>query len=196
MQPQTAETWAVGFNATPVSGLRFGGEFYSIDAKNTLGSLNRSNLATYVTNADLYTYSVTPTQYAAILAGLTNGAQLGTQQVSSDIGIVVDTRTSNLNAARLEGFDFNASYQTDTGFGRLAFGINGTRQTKAFLTSGGVAADQLGVGSPKLSASTFVGLNSGPFSAKVTVNYSGKFRDQATNNLGLVETVDPFVLPM
>jgi iron complex outermembrane recepter protein len=194
LKPQTAEAWAVGFEATPFSGLRFGSNFYSIDVKNALGALNPSEVSTYTTNADLYTYNVTGAQYSAILATLTNGGALGLQQPSSNIAIIVDTRTTNLNAAKIEGIDFHASYTTDTDLGNFTFGVNGTRQTKAFVTNGGVSADRLGVGVPKLAATTFVAWKKGVFSSRMTFNYSGKIIDEATNNRGVFEVADPFIV--
>ena len=194
LKPQTADSWAVGFEATPGSGVRFGGEFYSIDIENALGTLNPSVISTYTTNADLYTYNVTAAQYAALLATLTNGAALGAQQVSSNIGIIVDTRTSNLNAAKIEGVDFHVFYDTDTNVGHFAFGVSGTYQTKAFITSGGVSSDRLGIGGPRLFTTSFAGWDKGRVSARLTINYSGRFNDIATNNLGSSEDVDPFVM--
>jgi len=194
LQPQTANSWAVGFEATPMAGLRFGGEFYAIDFQNVIGALNPSNVSTYVTNANLYTYNVTPAGYAALLGTLTNGTALGAQQPNSNIAIIVDTRTSNLNAAKIEGIDFHLSYDTDASIGHLAFGLNGTLQTRAFLTQGGVSTDELGHGSPRFTATSFIGWNNDPMSARVTVNYSGKSHDIATNNLGISEIVDPFVV--
>jgi len=201
LEPQTAKSWAIGFEANPVHGLRFGGEFYSIDFKNVLGSLDPSNITTYSTNPDLYTYNVSdsastnPYTYKQILAQLTNGAALGAQQPNaSNIAIVVDTRTTNLNAAKVEGIDFHIFYDTDTSLGHLALGLSGTQNTKALITKGGVAADQLGHGNPRFFVTSFVGWDKGPLSAKVTVNYSGKFHDIATNNLGVSEEVNPFVV--
>jgi iron complex outermembrane recepter protein len=193
LQPQTAESWAVGFEATPYEGLRFGTNFYSIKIDNALGTLNPSNIATYTTNPNLYTYNISAAGYAALLATLTNGGQLGAQQPSSNIALVVDTRTSNLNAADLEGIDFNIDYSTSLGAGRLGVGIAGTRQTKAIVTFNGVAANQLGVGGPRSTVTSFVGYNDDIYSAKLTINYSGKFKDAATNNAGRVETVNPFI---
>jgi iron complex outermembrane receptor protein len=201
LEPQTAKSWAVGFEATPVSGLRFGGEFYSIDFKNVLGSLDPSNINTYATNPDLYTYNVSdsassnPYTYKQILSQLTNGAALGLQQpLASNIAIVVDTRTTNLNAAKVEGVDFHIFYDTDTSFGHLALGLSGTQNTRARITKGGVASNELGHGSARFFATSFVAWDKGPLSAKMTVNYSGKFHDIAINNLGVSEDVHPFVV--
>ncbi len=196
IQPQTSENWAVGFTATPSRNVRFGVNYYSIDAKNLIGTLNPANLATYVTNPNQYTYNVTPAQYAAILAQLTNGAQIGTQLASTDIGIIVDTRTSNLNAAKLEGIDFNASWTIKTAeAGDVLLGFSGTRQTKALVTNGGVAVDQLGVaGNAKLLMSWYAGWNIGGFTSRVTFNHTGQFRDAGTNNVGIFPVVEPFTV--
>ena len=201
LKPQTAHSWAVGFEAKPVPGLRLGGEFYSLDLRNTLGALNPSNISTYTTNPNLYTYNVSdnpsanPYTYKQILAQLTNGAALGLQQpLASNIAIVVDTRTTNLNAARIEGVDFHIFYDTDTSFGHLAFGVSGTEQTRAFLTRGGVTSNELGHGSARLFVTSFLGWNKGPFSTRVTVNYTGAFHDSSVNNLGVSEDVRPFVV--
>ena len=194
LKPQTAKSWAVGFEATPGSGFRFGGEFYSIDLKNALGTLNPSVTSTYSTNPNLYTYNITAPQYAAVLATLGNGAALSTQQPSTNIAIVVDTRISNLNAAKVEGVDFHVFFDGDVGNARLSAGFAGTRQTRALITNGGVISNQLGVGSPRLTATTFLGLKVGQVSGRVTVNYSGRFTDNANNNLGLPEEINPFAV--
>jgi iron complex outermembrane receptor protein len=194
LQPQTADSWAIGFEATPGSHVRFGGEYYSIDVKDALGTLNPANTNTYSTNPDLYTYNVTAAGYAAFLATLTNGAALAAQQPSSNIAIIVDTRTTNLNAAKINGVDLHASYDTDTSVGHLALGLSGTLETKAFITNGGVSSDELGHDRPRVRVSSNLGWNKGPLSGRVTVNYSGKFNDGAVNNVGISENVDAFIV--
>lgn len=194
LKPQTAKSWAVGLEVTPARGFRMGGEFYSIDLSNALGTLNPSVTSTYLTNPDLYTYNITAAQYAAVLATLGNGAALAGQQVSSNIALVVDTRISNLNAAKVEGVDFHVNYDADIGIGRLSAGFAGTRQTRALITNGGVVSNQLGIGTPVLSATIFLGLNVGRVSGRVTLNYSGRFTDAAVNNLNVAEDIQPFAV--
>jgi iron complex outermembrane recepter protein len=194
LKPQTADSWAVGFEATPTNGVRFGGEFYSVDLKNALGTLNPSITSTYLTNPDLYTYNLTAPQYAAILATLGNGAALGAQQPSSNIAIVVDTRISNLNAARLEGVDAHLSFEMDAGSSKVTIGTAGTLLTKALITNGGVLQDKLGRDDPRFFASSFLSIANGGFTGRLTVNYRGSFKDAAINNLSQVERVNEFVL--
>jgi iron complex outermembrane recepter protein len=193
LKPQTAESWALGFQATPARNVKFGAQFYSIALKNTLGSVNPGDTSTYTTNPTFYTYNVTPAQYAAVLATLVNGGQLGAQQTSGNIALIVDTRTTNLNAARLEGVDFNMAVSWDLdSVNKLTLGLDGTRQTRAQLSTNGLLTNELGRGSPKLSAIASLALSGGPFTARVAVNYSGSFTDNATNYLGVAEEVNPF----
>jgi iron complex outermembrane recepter protein len=194
LKPQTAKSWAIGFEATPSSHVRFGGEFYSISAKNTLGSLNPSNVNTYVTNPNLYTYNVTASQFSTLLAQLVNGGTLGAQQVFSDVAIIVDTRISNLNSTKIQGVDFHVNFNTDTDLGHFDAGINGTVQTKAFQVNGGVATDELSHGSAPLLASAYLGWNKSGFSTKVTLNYTGPFNDVGFDNVGVSEKVTSFLV--
>lgn len=194
LKPQTAESWAVGFEAKPVEGLRINGLYYSIDVKNALGTLNPSITSTYLTNPGLYTYNITAPQYAAVLASLGNGAALGAQQPSSNIAIVVDTRISNLNAAKIEGVDLNIDVTLNAGSSQINIGTAGTFQTKALITNGGVAQDRLGIETPRFRASSWLALKNGGFSSRLTVNYLSSFRDAAINNLSQVERVGEFVV--
>lgn len=198
LKPQTATTWAVGFEANPLPGLRFGGEFYSIDFKNALGAVDSQADSSYIARPDLFVYNkdllANPALLQAYYDLTANGDQLAGQQPLSNIAILVDLRTTNLSSSKIEGIDFHTYYDTDTNFGHLGFGLSGSYQTKALRNTGGTIIDDRGVEWPRLTASAFVGWNNDGMSAKVTVNYSGKFTDPAVNYLGVAETIDPFVM--
>lgn len=193
LKPQTAHSWALGFEATPVDGLRFGGEFYSIDFKNVLGAVNPTDLSTYEKNPDLYIYNPSSSYFSDLMALLTNGAALSAQVKNTDIALIVDRRTTNISQAKLEGVDFHVNYDTDTSFGHIAFGLSGTELTRALLTTGSSVSNQLANGGPRFTASSFLGWKKGGLSTRVTVNYSGTYHDSGVNYLGQVEQVDPFV---
>jgi iron complex outermembrane recepter protein len=195
-RPQTSENWAVGFEVTPTSELSFGAQYYSLKFDDILAAVNPQNLATYTTNPELYIYNTGPgtfpATYAAILAQLTNGTQLGTLQPSTNIALIVDRRTSNIGSAELAGVDFHINYAGEVEFGRVLAGISGTKQLKAD-TNFGTPVNELGANSPELTAAAYVGLNSGGFSSRVTINYSGKFHDTNATNTGVVgRIVNPF----
>ena len=107
--------------------------------------------------------------------------------MASNIAIVVDTRTSNLNAAKLEGVDFSAAIERETGIGRIGAGVTGTLATRAQVLTNGAASNQLNVGISRFTATSYLAWSKGPLSSRVTVNYSGKARDNAPDNLGNVD---------
>jgi iron complex outermembrane receptor protein len=200
LKPQTSDSWAVGFDAKPVRGLTFGAEFYSIDLRNAIGNLNPANAATYLTNPSGYIYNNELTAnggalYNQILGQLANGAAINTQVGgAANVAILVDTRTSNLNSAKVEGVDFHLAYETDTGFGHIAFVNTGTVATRGLQTNSGSTTNELGHGQPRFTLASSLALAHGPLSGKVTVNYSGKFHDNGTDYLGVSEDVNPFVV--
>jgi iron complex outermembrane recepter protein len=194
LQPQTAESWAVGFEADPVKGVNIGANYFSVDLKNALGTLNPSISSTYLTNPNLYTYNINATDYAAVLATLGNGAALATQQPSSNIAIVVDTRISNLNAARIEGIDAHFSMALEAGNSTITLGTAGTFLTKALITNGGVLADKLGRDDPRFTATSWLALKNGGFNGRLSVNYRSSYKDAALNNVATTELVNAFVV--
>ncbi|MCW1404103.1 TonB-dependent receptor [Novosphingobium sp. MW5] len=205
IKPQTAESWAVGLELTPVEGLRLGGEFFSIDFRNILGAVNPQNLNTYLTNPELYIYNASligapaadcpagvANQYLCYLSGLTNGAQLAAQQPASNVALFVDRRTSNIGSAQLEGVDFHVYYDAKVGDGDLSVGVSGTKTTKSF-SNFGVPTNELGVGGPEFVFTTFAGYKINGFSTKLTWNYTGAYKDSAPNVSGLLGgPIQPF----
>lgn len=206
LKPQTSEAFAIGFDATPLSGLSFGAQYYWIDLKNALAGMNPSNPATYQTNPQNYIYNnelgnIVPgtnpaqTVYDYYLSQLTNGAAIAAQIGNpSRLAILVDSRTNNDNSSTIAGFDFHLNYRFSTSFGQFAFTNNANFATKANIRVGNVTTNELGHGVPRFTlASSLAWANAG-FSAKVTVNFSGEHRDSGVNNLGVEEHVDPFVV--
>lgn len=200
VKPQTSDSWAIGFDAQPAAGLSLGGEFYSINLKNAIGNLNPANAATYQTNPSLYLYNNELTAggnalYNTIISQLANGAAINAQVGgAANVAIIVDTRMSNLNSAKVEGVDFHLNYETDTRIGHVTWTNNATVATRALQTNSGATTNELGHGQPRFNLATSLALRNGGYSAKVSVNYSGKYHDGAFNNLGVSQEVKPFVV--
>lgn len=200
VKPQTSESWAIGFDATPLPGLSLGAEYYSIDLQNAIGNLNPALASTYQTNPQYYIYNDELTKngnelYNKIISQLANGAAINAQVGgAAGVAIIVDTRTSNLNAAKVAGIDFHVNYQTDTSFGQLTFTNNASLATRAIITSSGATTNELGHGQPRFTWASTIGWAKSGWSAKATINFSGKWRDNGFNNLGLETEVSPFVI--
>ncbi|MFT4025473.1 MAG: TonB-dependent receptor [Novosphingobium sp.] len=203
IKPQTSTAWAVGFEATPLDGLSLGAEYYSIDLQNMIGSMSPAVASTYQTNPENYIYhnelntvqANGKTLYENIMADVVNRdailAQIGG---SNNLAILIDTRTNNLNSAKVAGIDMHVNYQTDTSFGQLTFTNNATLQTRAIIKNGTVTTNELGHGGPRFTWASTAGWAKSGFSAKVTVNFSGKWRDSAVDYLGVETQVSPFVV--
>ena len=87
--------------------------------------------------------------------------------------LVRDLRRHNLGNQYNSGLDFHISYATDLDFGTATFGIDGTDYTlyKTQGYNGGPLTDGLVANYAPYQFSTHVGLATGPFNSKVTVNY-------------------------
>lgn len=192
LRPQTAKTWSAGFEATP-GDFRFGAQFYSINFDDALGAVNPQNVNTYITNPELYIHSPSPAEFTNFVDQLGNSDSIYAQVDASRIGQIVDRRTSNISAAKIQGVDFHIYYARPTSFGNISLGLNGTKQTKSERETGGTVSNELGILFPELTARAFATATAGPVTGKVTVNYSGKYRDGQPDYLGNEVVVDPFV---
>ena len=196
-KPQTSDAWALGFEIQTIQNkLNFGAEFYSIYLKNALGSINPANSSTYITNPGQFYYNNELTAngnalYNRILSQLANGAAIATSSPVGTVALIVDTRTTNVNDARVQGVDFHVNFQTDTSFGHISWANNASMSTKALINRAGAVTDELGHGDPQLRITSTLGLKTGGLSTFVTVNYTGKYHDNAVNNLNVEEIVKP-----
>lgn len=206
LKPQTSNGWALGFDAKPFEGFNFGVQFYSIHLKNALGTVNPSNSATYITNPSAYIYNneltaadpdnPSQTLFQTIMGQLANGAAITTQVGSAaNVAILVDTRISNINDAKVEGLDMHLNYETDTSIGHVSFTNSGILRTRARITQSGALTNELGHGAPRLTWSTGLGLRTpGGFSTKVTLNYSGVYHDNNLSLGGVEQKISPFIV--
>src|SRR5471030_1534144 len=102
--------------------------------------------------------------------------------------ILYDLRRNNLGEALIEGLDFAINYTTDIeGFGNLSCGFSGTINTTNTNTPApGLAAINLVQYSVPLSAMTaFVAANVGPWTGRVTLQYSPGFNVSPVLNQSL-----------
>ena len=86
------------------------------------------------------------------------------------------------------------NYETDTSFGHVSFTNSGVLRTRALQTNSGATTNELGHGQARLTWSTGLGLRTGGFSSKVTVNYLGLYHDTNTSAGGIEQDINPFVI--
>ncbi len=170
LEPQTAETWGIGFELRPVEGLSLNAYYYEIEFEQLLGAPNPQLPQAVILNPDKFIFEPTQAEWDDFLAGLENADQFADID-PNDVGVIVDRRIANTEAATLKGIDFGISYSHDTSFGLLSYGLSGNHQTELDLTQTGVAVDQLEY-NPDLFISADIGWSRNNARARLTFRYT------------------------
>jgi iron complex outermembrane receptor protein len=184
LQPQTAETWSLGFDISPpvIEGFSAGLTYYSVHFEDVIGQPQISTPRFYT---DFPNSFVTFDQGDAALQayfdqlaaqGSTNAAQtlaaLG-GNMSSVYGIL-DARTKNLSSIKTTGLDFYARMRKETGFGDVYADVSGNYVLtfKQQASAGAAVVSTLGTDTTRLRLQTTLGTNVGDLRAQVTWNLS------------------------
>ena len=200
LDPQTAETWALGFEIMPpvAEGLMINANYYEIDFEDILGFFNPTSAQSSLAFADKFTWNPTQADLDAfgLLGSNADEALAGVNPAS--IATLLDLRTANARAATLKGFDFGISYEHDTDLGTLRYTLSGNHQLEFELASrGGDPVDQLKFGQGDTSVLFSVSLDRGNLRAKVTAKHSVGFDVQdaaVVNGIPLQDEVDSFTV--
>lgn len=197
LKPQTGETWAVGFEAKPVEGLRVGANYYSINFNHILGAVDPQQNAAWDANPEKFIVNPTQEQLDAFLARLANADELRAQVTVDNVAYLLDRITANLTSAKLRGLDFNINYDRDVSFGHLSFGFAGNKQFKVKQNNSGIIRDVLEFDTSTFTATGNVGWRNDNWSTKLTVNYSSGYDYRNYKNevarIGAFVTTDLFI---
>lgn len=210
--PETGRTWSIGgdFHPTTELGIDLTGFDFSITAFHTKfehqQGLILNNPGVLFSGAYNQYYILNPTLAQIQARYPTNFAANGTALVATtgfpgpDLAsafntpgvnqpyILYDLRRNNLGEALIEGLDIAMNYTTDIeGFGTLSSGFSGTfNTTNQSIAAPGLAAINLMQYSvPLYAATAFVAANVGPWTGRVTVEYSPGFNVSPVLNQSL-----------
>lgn len=192
--PQTAETWALGFDLEPLDGLTFGVNYYSIEFVDILGQIGNPTIDDRMNFPDKFIWNPTPALYQEILDSLANpdfaNGIIDPANPTADMTYFFDRRTNNFSEAELEGIDFSVSYGHDTGIGSFIYGLSGNHQLKFDLVEGSVPNDMLAFASD-LSVQGILGWERNSWRTKLTLRYTDGFT--ATETANNQDSVDSFL---
>lgn len=174
LAPQTADIWAVGFDLMPTESLILNVNYYEIDFEDLLGSPDPQDPQAVLLNPDKFIFNPTQAQYDTALSEVVNGATCCANTSAGDVGVIVDRRISNTDAAKLKGVDFGIQYFHGTGFGEFSYALTGNYQTKFDLIQSGATIDQL-ANTPDLFASGNIGWSRNNIRARLTLNYTDEY---------------------
>lgn len=182
LKPQTAETFSVGFEASPpvIPGLQVGVTYYKVEIEDQF-NLVAGAITQLFTNPALASYYIrnpTLAQVAAIAGPLpVEGPPLTTVFAGAGPSYYIDLRRNNLGLATQDGLDFMASYNREVGFGELFAKVGGTYilGRKESPVAGSPMVSVIDDDISRLAVSTTLGAKVGDFTGQLTWNHSGGY---------------------
>ena len=194
VQPQTADTWALGFEVMPLEGFTLTANYYEIDFQDLLGGLAVPTNQVRLDFPDKFIWNPTVDEWAQYLTEIENpevfDGVIDPNDPNAALAYIYDRRVSNFGEAQMSGFDFGLNYFHDTGLGQFNYGIFGNKQLKFDLTEGGVTSDNLEF-APDLYAQGTIAWRKDSASAKITFNYTDGYSAEDANNQ---DEVDSFLV--
>lgn len=198
LKPQTADTWAIGADLTPVDGLRASVNYYDVNFKDILQTplVNADIITNYPDQVRTRSAGFSSADVLAFAAGAPGGAAVVQPLINSGTLIysLVDFRIANFGILHVKGIDFDVSYTHDTGFGSIDASVNGNRplSRKAQASPTSPVVDELAVESPKLYLQASLGTTVGALRAQATWNHTGGYRIAPTNSVPVQDRVGAF----
>lgn len=190
LQPQTAENTAFTVELRPIEGMLLSGTYYEIDFQNILGSVNPLDPSTRVANPEKYIFSPTQDVVDSYLARVSNAAAYPNVK-AEDITYLLDRIVSNLNSAKLAGYDFNLSYQHAYENGIMSYGVAGNRLTQNETVAGETVTNGLAKNTPTVYGSAHIAYYGEQLTLKWTTNFTGEH--DSDNAFGGIQKIDTFM---
>lgn len=201
--PETANTWSIGADYQPgdlgfvdLTGLSLSATRWHAFIAHQIGTPSSSLLFTVPSYSRFYIINPTLAQLRAFgyssfvqgpgpdLSSIYNAAGTNDPGTRSPLSpyILTQARRTNLGNDTLDGYDFKVDYTKDTDFGTLSGGIAGTVSLQN-KTQGGFGLPWSSIQAtnvPLYQVSFNLGITSGAFSARATMNYSPSYQTSPT----------------
>lgn len=124
LKPETAETWSLGAEVSPIDGLTAGLTYFRIDYTDQIQALRGTpGLLTNPIYASFVQFNPTPAQVDALVnSGLPINAAINNSLVT----FIADGRRQNLGTSLMRGLDFSVRYDREFGDIGIESGFQGT----------------------------------------------------------------------
>jgi iron complex outermembrane recepter protein len=184
LQPQTAETWSVGFDLDPpfIPGARLSVSYYDVVFRGLLGTpSSRANVlfASFPNVVQTNVSGLSAEQLRAFAQLAPNGSSVIEALIAGNNVVyeAVDFRTSNFGAVEVTGLDFAVNYVRETGFGSWDAAVNANYQLTRDSQVSPVAptVDDLEFDRPHLLTQATLGTNIGNLRAQATWNHTDDY---------------------
>ena len=199
LKPESATTWSVGAEVTPLDGLMLSLTYFDVDYKNQIQALTGTpGLLTNPLYSRFVNLNPTPAEIEALR---TSGLPIvDADALTGVVQYIADTRRQNLGRALLSGLDFVAAYRWQWGDVALDAGVSGSYMTKYKFepVQGAGLSDVLNtINFPqKFKLQADVGAEFGIFRTRVILNHLSEYRNTAVTPVQKVDsyqTVDLYV---
>lgn len=174
--PQTADTWQIGADLTPVDGLRLSATYYNIRLRNQITFPTLELLFTPAYANVIYFVNPSPEVVQEAIAGLPlEGFPF---LLAGPVSSLINLQKRNLGYVKQDGIDFDASYELQAGFGSIQFSAGGTytlnRDVKVTPTA--EFQDYLNTpGQSRFLMQASIGATIGNFNGRATFNHRGGY---------------------
>ena len=183
LKPEEATTWSYGADWSPtgaLDGLKVNLTYFNVDFTDAIGLAPFFNGASYFANpsyASFFTLNPTRAQAEAATAGLRveNAPSITSLYTSGGATpyVLIDARRNNLGSLKVDGIDFNVSYDWALPLGAVTTGLAGTytlnRDSQA--VPGAPVVNELDNSTSRYSLVGTLGWSNGPFTLDATVNH-------------------------
>ena len=183
LKPEEATTWSYGADWSPtgaLDGLKVNVTYFNVEFTDAIGLAPFFNGATYFANpsyASFFTLNPTQAQAEAATAGMRveNAPSITSLYTGGGAApyALIDARRNNLGSLKVDGIDFNVSYDWSLPFGTVNTGLAGTytlnRDSQA--VPGAPSVNELDNATSQYSLVGTVGWREGPFTVDATINH-------------------------
>lgn len=183
LKPEEATTWSFGADWSPtgaLDGLKVNLTYFNVEFTDAIGLAPFFNGASYFANpsyAGFYTLNPTQAQAEAATAGLRveNAPSITSLYTGGGAApyVLIDARRNNLGSLKVDGIDFNVSYDWALPLGTLSTGLAGTytlnRESQA--VAGAPTVDELDNATSRYSLVGTVSWSVDAFTLDATVNH-------------------------
>ncbi len=196
LKPETATTWSVGGEFSPISALRLTLNYFDIDYKDQIQALRGTpGILTNPIYASFVNLNPTAMQVSALIA---SGLPINNPINAAQVQFIVDGRRQNLGRSQVRGIDFGAYANWTMGNVKFDAGVQGTYFTKyLFQALPGAAVNNV-VGlinfPQKFRSQADIGAQVGIFSGRLTWNHLASYTNTTLTPFQKVSNYDTFDL--
>lgn len=201
---QRAHTWSYGFDYAPtiwgLDGLDISMTHWHVSIFDLIAQAPYRTTQLFTIPAYSAYYILHPTlqQLNAATAGIVQAGFPGYPgyydgTLATGVYSLIDARRHNLGSVFDEGLDFGVTYAWSTDWGSAEFGVNGSDYTRSDTQpyANGPITDQLSANTSPYNFSAHVGGTAGPWTARITWNYSAGFTSTTTGAQTRIGAFDP-----